>query len=132
MKHRLDQPHAFKLFSLIDDHNAFFLCAGSVALVNSHSKGLLMASSTFTRSQALFGGAVYADVGAAITISNSSFMGNWAVSVGGAVFCDNCQHLHLEPGTDLSYNAAAGSGGAVYCDGCVLLTAKAVSLTHNQ
>ena len=91
-----------------------------------------MASSTFTRSQALFGGAVYADVGAAVTFSNSTLMHNWAVSVGGAVFCDNCQHMHMMPGTNMSNNAAAGSGGAVYCDGCILLTAKAVSLTHNQ
>ena len=103
-----------------------------MALVNSHSKGLLLASSTFTRSQALFGGAIYGDVGTSITISNSRLTENWAVSDGGAVFCDNCQRLTLEMQTDLSFNAAAGSGGAVYCDGCVLMTAKSTSLTHDR
>ena len=103
-----------------------------MALVNSHSKGLLLASSTFTNSQALFGGAIYGDVSAAITISNSRLMSNQAVTDGGAVFCDNCQQLNLDLQTELSCNVAGGSGGAVFCDGCVLMTAHAVMMTNNR
>ena len=101
-------------------------------MVNTHSKGLLVANSTFRNSQALFGGAIYADVGAAITLSNDSqLMHNQAVT-GGAIFCDNCQRLLLDLHTQLSFNTADLGGGAVYCDGCVLLTAIDVLMTHNR
>lgn len=106
---------------------------GALALVNSHSKGLLLANSTFTGGQALFGGAIYGDVGAAITISNNSqLFENHAVTAGGAVFCDNCQSLTLELQTNLSYNTAEGSGGAVYADGVVLITIEGALMTHNM
>ena len=119
-------------FNIAQSLSQLCVWTGSVAMVNSHSKGLLLASSTFTRSQALFGGAIYGDVGTSITIRNSRLTDNCAVSDGGAVFCDNCQHMTLEMQTELSYNAAAGSGGAVYCDGCILMTAKQTSLSHNR
>lgn len=101
-------------------------------MVNTHSKGLLVANSTFRNSQALFGGAVYADVGAALTFSNGSQLVHNRASTGGAVFCDNCQRLVLEMQTELSFNTADRGGGAVYCDGCVLLTATDVLMTHNR
>lgn len=107
---------------------------GALALVNSHShKGLLLANSTFMDGDALFGGAIYADVGASITISNNSqLVRNHAVTAGGAVFCDNCQSLTLELQTNLSYNTALGSGGAVYGDACVLITAEGALMSNNM
>ena len=101
-------------------------------MVNTHSKGLLVANSTFRNSQALFGGAIYADVGAAITLSNSSQLVHNQATIGGAIFCDNCQRLVLELQTELSFNRADTSGGAVFCDGCVLLTATDVLMTYNR
>ena len=128
----LDTCLATYVFNTTFDNNTATGQGGSVALVNSHSKGLLLANSTFTNSQALFGGAIYGDVSAAITISNSRLMSNQAVTDGGAVFCDNCQQLNLDLQTELSCNVAGGSGGAVFCDGCVLMTAHAVMMTNNR
>lgn len=106
---------------------------GALALVNSHSKGLLVANSTFSNGEALFGGAIYGDVGAAITISNNSqLVNNYATTGGGAIFCDNCQSLTLELQTKLSHNRAGSSGGAVYCDGCILMTATNMLMTQNR
>lgn len=115
------------------DNNTATGQGGAVALVNSHSKGLLLANSNISNSQALFSGALYGAAGAQITISNSSqLVSNHAVSDGGAVYCQSCQQLTLEQQANLSSNTAGGSGGAVFCDGCILLQAHAVHFTSNS
>ena len=114
------------------DRNSATGQGGALALVNSHSKGLLLANTTFQNGEALFGGAIYAEIGASVTISQGSqLVQNHAVTAGGAVFCDNCQSLTLEQQTNLSSNTALGSGGAVYSDGCILVTFERALLTHN-
>lgn len=114
------------------DQNSATGQGGALALVNSHSKGLLLANSTFTNGQALFGGAIYGEIGASITISqNSQLIQNTAVTAGGAVFCDNCKSLKLELQTNLSFNTAQGGGGAIYGDGCTLITAEGVTMMYN-
>ena len=129
----LDTCFTTYIWNCVFDSNIATGQGGALALVNSHSKGLLVANSTFRNGEAVFGGAMYADVGAAITISNNSqLLGNYATTGGGAIFCDNCQILTLELQTSLSGNNAGSSGGAVYCDGCILLTATDVLMTQNR
>ena len=128
----LDTCFASFIWNSTFDNNTATGQGGALALVNSHSKGLLISNSTLSNGQALFGGAIYADVGADVTISSSQLAGNHAVTDGGAVFCDNCQKLLLEQQTLLQYNTAEGAGGAVYCDGCILMTANAVMMTDNR
>ena len=106
---------------------------GAIALVNSHNKGLLLANSTVTGGQALFGGAIYGGSGASITISNSTQLAsNQATLDGGAVYCDSCQMLTLQLQSDLSANVAGGSGGGCQCEQCVLFEAQDVQLTSNR
>lgn len=85
---------------------------GAIAMVNSHNKGLLLANSTLSGGQALFGGAVYGGSGASITISNSTqLVDNQAITDGGAIYCDSCQVLTLQLNSTLDSNVAGGSGG---------------------
>ncbi len=128
----LDTCFASYIWNSTFDNNTATGQGGSIAVVNSHSRGLLFANSSVSNSQALFGGAIYADVGAVITISNTQLFQNQAVTDGGALFCDNCAQLHLESQTNFSFNSAEGAGGAVYCDGCIVMTATAVLLADNR
>ena len=128
----LDTCFASYIWNSTFDNNTATGQGGALAVVNTHTKGLLIANSTLSNNQALFGGALYADVGADLTLSNSLVIGNHAVTDGGAVFCDNCQQLRLEVRTDMRSNTAEGAGGAVYCDGCILLTVNAIMMTNNR
>ncbi|DBA90089.1 TPA: hypothetical protein ACH3X1_003408 [Trebouxia sp. C0004] len=129
----LDTCFASYIWNSTFDNNTATGQGGALAVVNTHSgKGLLIANSILSNNEALFGGALYADVGADVTLSNSQVIGNHAVTDGGAVFCDNCQQLHLELQTDMRSNTAEGGGGAVYCDACILLTVNAIMMTGNS
>ena len=129
---QLDTCFASFIWNSTFDNNTATGQGGAVALVNSHTTGLLIANSTLSNGQALFGGALYADVGADVTISSSQVIGNHAVTDGGAIFCDDCQQLQLEQQTLIQYNTAEGAGGAVFCDNCILMTANAVTMTDNR
>ncbi len=129
----MDTCFTIYIWNCTFDDNTATGQGGAIALVNSHSIGLLLADSTISNGQALFGGAIYGGAGAQITISNGSqLVSNQAVTDGGAIFCQSCQELSLQLQTNLSYNTAGGGGGAVFCDGCVLLQANQVEVSYNR
>ena len=88
---------------------------GSIGLVDTGEKGLLIGGTNITNSSALNSGAVYGSPETAMIITNGSRLaGDTAITDGGAVFCNGCQFFALTDSTELWDNEALGSGGECY------------------
>ena len=106
---------------------------GSIALVDTGEKGLLIGGTNITNSSALSGGAVYGGPGTAMIVTNGSRLtGSTAASDGGAVYCNGCQSFALTDSAEVWENEALGSGGGCYFDACVLLNLTAILLHDNR
>lgn len=99
---------------------------------NQHTDGMFMGAITARNNSARSGGALYADAGAGLTITNGSvFEYNSAVAVGGALHCVSCQQTTVQLDVDMGFNMAQDSGGAIYLDNCDSFTATSLQLHNN-
>lgn len=78
------------------------------------------------------GGAVYADQVASVTITNSTFTGNYSYYYGGAVATKRGQTLVVSGSTFIDNEAKNEEGGALYVDHFVSVTVVDSTFTDNR
>ena len=93
------------------DNNAIHE-GGAIAFIeNQHTDGMLLGETKFRNNRARAGGAIYADAGAVLTVSNESrFEDNYATETGDAALCMmSLQHYDLWGAAAAAATAAAAA-----------------------
>ena len=122
------------MWNLTFSNNSASQQGGAIATTeNQLTDGIFMGAITASKNKAQSGAAIYADGGASLTITNSSyFEGNVAATRGAALHCINCQTITVQLGVVIKSNSAGQSGGAVFLDSCDEFTANDVQFTNNR
>ena len=87
---------------------------------------------TFSLGSSVFGGAIVASA-SSMTFTRTSFVGNMASGMGGAIYMENQSTAWFDVETSLLRNSAVGFGGALYACGnsSVTFTVEEAYILHN-
>lgn len=87
-------------------NNAASQQGGALSSVLSAANGVLLGDSVLVNNSALMGGALYGDTNTQYIIAGSTQLtGNTAQTLGGAVYCEACWNVEMDPGTVIQSNS---------------------------
>jgi hypothetical protein len=92
---------------------------------------LTIENSTISGNSATYGGGIFNYRSATLTITNSTISGNSAAFRGGGIYNDNSATLTIENST-ISGNSGASSGGGIYNDRFATLTINNSTISGNS